>query len=160
MQRPDNNETNQKAASSGATKHTAHEPVFRVKQLRSIINVQYSDRALTDIKPPPGAGVYPIFGASALEDITQQWVWDDIKKTITNKASKLYAHPESISAGARVVQKPQAYEWDVKDDDEGHYTIGVNGEDLYWTLTDGSNYKYVTLQQLPTNQTGKWEFAG
>ncbi|KAI0797340.1 hypothetical protein BC629DRAFT_264786 [Irpex lacteus] len=129
--------------------------IYRIE----ITNAEYTNRVITDIKAAAGTGNSPIFGVTDIEEDIQVWEYDSFKQTIKNKDTGLYAYPESVSKGARILERKQAYAWDVEDQDGGLHSIGSADDGLYWALADGANWTGITLQAgTRDDQTWKWAF--
>ncbi|KAI0683025.1 hypothetical protein BC835DRAFT_1423691 [Cytidiella melzeri] len=124
-----------------------------------ISNAKFTNRVITDIAAPAGTGNPPIFGATDIEEDLQVWEYDSYKQTIKNTKTGLFACPESEEKGARIIEKKQAYAWDVEDQDGGLHSIGLPDTKLFWALAVGDNYTFVTLQASAVNDdTWKWAF--
>ena len=55
-----------------------------------------------------------------------QWEYDSFKQTIKNKSTGLYAFPEDLSKGSRILERKQAFAWDVEDQDGGlHSSVSI-----------------------------------
>ncbi|KAI0089617.1 hypothetical protein BDY19DRAFT_113960 [Irpex rosettiformis] len=129
--------------------------IYRIE----ITNALYTNRVITDIKAASGTGNPPIFGVTDIEEDIQVWDYDSFKQTVRNRDTGLYAYPEDMSKGSRILERKQPYSWDVEDQDGGLHSIGSADDKLYWALKAGDNWTGITLQSgTKDDNSWKWSF--
>ncbi|KAI0772657.1 hypothetical protein BC629DRAFT_732822 [Irpex lacteus] len=113
-----------------------------------IASASCSTRVLTGIDASATVEDTPILTANDVQDETQFWEYDALEQTIKNVKTGLYAFPEDLQDGARILAGTLPFTWDIREQSSGYYTIGLPEDNhLCWNLASDVNYGFVTLQR-------------